>query len=184
MSVGERLSETADDSYPDGSVFRRRKARSAIADVKHDGRPVQFVEGNDARDTRLQPDWIGTARRGATGPAVAASYVEGVRAMPVSGELQRLCSMVDSCRVDVLESVLTLAHEMAQEGGEDRRVGALFTVGRASDVLRRSRPLILDPLCGPAPTTTHIADPDLRGTLKVLAQLDGAGSNTPARRPG
>lgn len=94
--------------------------------------------------------------------------------MPVSAELQRLCSTVDSCRLDILESVLSLAHEIGHEGGEDRRVGALFTVGRAPDVLRRSRPLILDPLRGHAPAATHIADPDLRGTLKVLAQLDGA----------
>ena len=94
--------------------------------------------------------------------------------MPLNTALLRLCSSVPWCRVDVLESVLNLAQEIAQEGGEERRIGALFTIGRASDVLRLSRPLILDPLCGHAPEATHITNPDLRGTIKTLAQLDGA----------
>jgi len=50
----------------------------------------------------------------------------------------------------------------------------LFTIGRADEVVAASRALILDPLAGHAPTRTHIKDPDLRGTMKELAQLDGA----------
>jgi hypothetical protein len=38
-------------------------------------------------------------------------------------------------------------------------------------VLAASRALLLDPWAGHA---THFTDPDLRGTLRVLAQLDGA----------
>ena len=94
--------------------------------------------------------------------------------MPVNAALQKLCSNVSSCRADVLESALALAHEIAQESGEGRPTGALFTIGRATDVLRLSRPLILDPLRGHAPEATHISNPDLRGTVKALAQLDGA----------
>ena len=41
-------------------------------------------------------------------------------------------------------------------------------------MLAASRALILDPLAGHAPARTHISDPDLRGTIKELAQLDGA----------
>jgi DNA integrity scanning protein DisA with diadenylate cyclase activity len=69
---------------------------------------------------------------------------------------------------------LELALEIAREGREGRRIGTLFTVGKADAVLAASRALILDPLAGHAPSRTHIADPDLRGTLKELAQLDGA----------
>jgi DNA integrity scanning protein DisA with diadenylate cyclase activity len=50
----------------------------------------------------------------------------------------------------------------------------LFTLGNADAVLAASRPLILDPLAGHSPARTHINDPDLRGTIKELAQLDGA----------
>jgi hypothetical protein len=69
---------------------------------------------------------------------------------------------------------LDLAIEIGREGREGRRVGTLFTIGRADAVLASSRPLILDPLAGHAPEATHITDPNLRGTIKELAQLDGA----------
>ncbi len=41
-------------------------------------------------------------------------------------------------------------------------------------MLARSRPLILDPLAGHSDEAKNIRDPNLRGTLKELAQLDGA----------
>ncbi|HET9370558.1 MAG TPA: diadenylate cyclase [Vicinamibacterales bacterium] len=78
------------------------------------------------------------------------------------------------CRPDVLEGVLDLAIEIAREGSEGRRVGALFTLGRSDEVLANSRPLILDPLAGHSPGRTQITNPDLRGTVKELATLDGA----------
>jgi diadenylate cyclase len=88
--------------------------------------------------------------------------------------LRTLCSQIPWCEPAVLESALELALEIAREGREGRRIGTLFTVGKADAVLAASRALILDPLAGHAPSRTHIADPDLRGTMKELAQLDGA----------
>jgi diadenylate cyclase len=69
---------------------------------------------------------------------------------------------------------LTLALEIVREGHGGRRIGALFTIGHPEDVLASSRSLILDPLAGHAPESTVITDEQLRGTLKKLAQLDGA----------
>jgi diadenylate cyclase len=88
--------------------------------------------------------------------------------------LKALCSRISWCQPAVLESVLELALEIAREGREGRRIGTLFTVGKVDDVLATSRPLILDPLAGHAPPRTHVTNPDLRGTIKELAQLDGA----------
>jgi len=88
--------------------------------------------------------------------------------------LRTLCSRISWCEPAVLESALELALEIAREGREGRRIGTLFTVGKADAVLATSRALILDPLAGHAPGRTHITDPSLRGTLKELAQLDGA----------
>jgi diadenylate cyclase len=85
-----------------------------------------------------------------------------------------LCSRIPWCKPAVLESVLELALEIAREGREGHRIGTLFTIGKADAVLAASRALILDPLAGHAPARTHISDPDLRGTMKELAQLDGA----------
>jgi DNA integrity scanning protein DisA with diadenylate cyclase activity len=88
--------------------------------------------------------------------------------------LKKLCSAIPWCEPEILEQTVELALEIAREGREGRRIGTLFTLGAAEAVLAASRPLILDPLAGHAPARTHITDPDLRGTLKELAQLDGA----------
>ncbi len=74
---------------------------------------------------------------------------------------------------DILDSLIGLAVEIAREGREGRRVGTLFTLGDENAVLQRSRTLILDPLLGHPESVRHITNPDLRGTIKELAQLDG-----------
>ena len=84
-----------------------------------------------------------------------------------------LCQVTDY-DPEVLESLIGLAVEIAREGREGRRIGTLFTLGDEEAVLMRSRALILNPLEGHPETARHIADPNLRGTLKELAQLDGA----------
>jgi diadenylate cyclase len=78
------------------------------------------------------------------------------------------------CRREVLNALLDLAVEIAREGREGRRIGTLFTLGHADAVLAHSRPLILDPLAGHAPDATSLFDANVRGTVKELAQLDGA----------
>jgi DNA integrity scanning protein DisA with diadenylate cyclase activity len=75
---------------------------------------------------------------------------------------------------DVLEQVLVLAVEIAREGREGRKIGTLFTVGDEAAVLANSRPLVLDPLFGHPDEKKLIVLPDVRETIKELAQLDGA----------
>jgi DNA integrity scanning protein DisA with diadenylate cyclase activity len=74
----------------------------------------------------------------------------------------------------VLESLIELAVEIAREGREGRRIGTLFTLGDEQAILEKSRLLILDPLAGHPESVRHISDPNMRGTIKELAQLDGA----------
>jgi diadenylate cyclase len=74
---------------------------------------------------------------------------------------------------DVFEDVLELAIEIAREGREGRRIGTMFTVGDHERVLERSRCLILDPIAGHPPERRSLDDPDVRETIKELAQLDG-----------
>ncbi len=88
--------------------------------------------------------------------------------------LKELCAVIPWCDPAVLEQTVELGLEIAREGREGRRIGTLFTLGAEDAVLAASRPLILDPLAGHAPGRTHIGDPNLRGTIKELAQLDGA----------
>src|SRR5215472_14833637 len=75
---------------------------------------------------------------------------------------------------DILEALIELAVEIAREGREGRRIGTLFTLGDEETVLAKSRPLILDPLSGHPESLRHVSNPNLRGTVKELAQLDGA----------
>ncbi len=75
---------------------------------------------------------------------------------------------------EVFTPLLELAIEIAREGREGRRIGTMFTLGDEEAVLARSRPLILDPLAGHPPERLHVRDRNLRGTIKELAQLDGA----------
>lgn len=74
----------------------------------------------------------------------------------------------------VLDPLIGLAVEIAREGREGRRIGTLFTLGDEEAVLARSRPLILDPLHGHPESSRQITNLNLRGTIKELAQLDGA----------
>jgi DNA integrity scanning protein DisA with diadenylate cyclase activity len=83
-----------------------------------------------------------------------------------------LCQVTDY-DPDVLESLIELAVEIAREGREGRRVGTLFTLGDENVVLAKSRPLILDPLTGHPESSRHVANLNLRGTVKELSQLDG-----------
>ncbi len=91
-----------------------------------------------------------------------------------SGLFDPICSQKRGVNPDTLEAVITLAVEIAREGREGRKVGTLFVVSDSEEVLKRSRPLILDPLHGHPKSLKSIRDPDMRETVKELAQLDGA----------
>jgi diadenylate cyclase len=86
---------------------------------------------------------------------------------------ERVICQITGYDPDVLESLMELAVEVAREGREGKRVGTLFMLGDENAVLSRSRPLILDPLLGHPESARHIANLNLRGTIKELAQLDG-----------
>jgi diadenylate cyclase len=84
-----------------------------------------------------------------------------------------LCQVTDY-DPEIVESLIELAVEIAREGREGRRIGTLFTIGDEQEVLAKSRSLILNPLEGHPESVRNLNDPNLRGTIKELAQLDGA----------
>jgi diadenylate cyclase len=88
--------------------------------------------------------------------------------------LDEICSERRGVNNRTLRKVVNLAVEIAREGREGRKIGTLFVVGDSEAVLERSRPMILDPLYGHPHESKRIEDPNLRETLKELAQLDGA----------
>jgi diadenylate cyclase len=88
--------------------------------------------------------------------------------------LGELCSKERNVNPKVLRSTIELAIQISREGREGRKIGTLFTVGDEYHVLASSRTLILDPLKGHPLHKKKIDDPNMRETIKELAQLDGA----------
>jgi DNA integrity scanning protein DisA with diadenylate cyclase activity len=74
----------------------------------------------------------------------------------------------------ILETILNLAYEIAREGREGRNVGSLFVIGDSENVLKHSRPLILNPFKGHSEDTRNVLNKENWETIKELAQLDGA----------
>ncbi|CAN5681252.1 hypothetical protein BH18ACT11_BH18ACT11_15160 [soil metagenome] len=87
---------------------------------------------------------------------------------------EEICSEKRQVDADVLKQTVSLAVEIAREGREGRKIGTLFVVGDSRAVIKRSKPMILDPLQGHTDEDKHIESPDTRETIKELAQLDGA----------
>src|SRR5678816_3242168 len=81
--------------------------------------------------------------------------------------LEKIVSSLRGSTPDIRELVIQLAVEIAREGREGRRIGTLFTLGDADEVLARSRPLILDPIYGHHADVRKIRNADLGGTLDV-----------------
>jgi diadenylate cyclase len=87
---------------------------------------------------------------------------------------EKISAKLHACAPEVYKPIIELAVEIAREGREGRRIGTLFTIGDAEQVLAHSRPLILDPIANHPADFRAISNANLRGTLKELAQLDGA----------
>src|ERR671921_691755 len=98
----------------------------------------------------------------------------GKRMGPLAHLLDEVCSERRGVNNRTLRRVVNLAVEIAREGREGRKIGTLFVVGDSEAVLKHSRPMILDPLYGHPYASKRIDDPNVRETLKELAQLDGA----------
>ena len=76
--------------------------------------------------------------------------------------------------IKILETILNLASEISREGREGRSVGALLVLGDSENVLKYSRPLILNPFKGHSEDTRNVLNKENWETIKELAQLDGA----------
>jgi diadenylate cyclase len=96
------------------------------------------------------------------------------RTGPLATLLDEVCSERRGVNNRMLRRVVNLEVEIAREGREGRKIGTLFVVGDSEAVLGSSRPMILDPLYGHPNESKRVEDPNVRETLKELAQLDGA----------
>jgi PAS domain S-box-containing protein len=75
---------------------------------------------------------------------------------------------------EVFEAAYSISVELSREGREGKPIGTAFMLGDAQRVLDKSRQLILNPLEGHPASSRCITNPELKETIKELAQLDGA----------
>lgn len=75
---------------------------------------------------------------------------------------------------EVIVELLTIASEIASEGREGKHIGTIFIIGDTNEVLKRSRPLILNPFEGHAEESRCIRNGCNHESIKEVAQMDGA----------
>lgn len=100
--------------------------------------------------------------------------IRAIRPSRFSIRISEICNEERQVNPKVLRSVIELAIELAREGREGRKIGTMFIVGDELNVMKASRPLILDPLKGHPLDKKRIIDLNVRETVKELSQLDGA----------
>lgn len=96
------------------------------------------------------------------------------KGIPAEELLKDICTAERNVNLRTLRDVILLAIELGREGREGKKIGAMFIVSDSNETLKRSRPLILDPLENHPSEKKKISDENLRETVKELSQLDGA----------
>jgi diadenylate cyclase len=74
----------------------------------------------------------------------------------------------------VVESLLHTAMEIGAEGYEGHAVGTILAVGDSTNVMEKSRQLILNPFQGISEAERNALDPTIRDAIKTFSALDGA----------
>jgi diadenylate cyclase len=137
-----------------------------------EGTPTFFVNGARYEGSLDLEGLQAAVEEAARGAGSAQDETRTTTRLP--DPLDEVCSERRGVNTRTLKKVVQLAVEIAREGREGRKIGTLFVIGDSEEVISHSRPLILDPLAGHPDEKKRLDDPDVRETLKELAQLDGA----------
>jgi diadenylate cyclase len=174
-ALGLDLRRFEEDLANDHLAWRIEEDRLGGERAGVGGTPALFVNGVRYAGP-MDLDGLLAAVEDAAGGTGASLDGRGVfeRTGPLAELLDEVCSERRGVNNRTLRRVVNLAVEIAREGREGRKIGTLFVVGDSEAVLGRSRPMVLDPLYGHPHESKRIEDPNLRETLKELAQLDGA----------
>jgi len=74
----------------------------------------------------------------------------------------------------IVEELVRIAVEIANEGREGKPVGTCFIIGDPDEIKKYSHQMILNPFKGYSEEERNILNPKIRETIKEFAQLDGA----------
>ncbi len=82
--------------------------------------------------------------------------------------------LTENISADVIEAIINVAQEIGTEGREGHSIGTAFVVGKRDILLSHSKPLLkVNPLGSLPEDARRITDPEMKETVKNLAQLDG-----------
>ncbi len=82
--------------------------------------------------------------------------------------------LTEKINADVIEAVINLAQEIGMEGREGRSIGTAFIIGKRDDLVKYTKPLLkINPFGSLPDDARRITDPEMKETVKNLAQLDG-----------
>jgi diadenylate cyclase len=173
--LGLDLPRFEEDLANDHHAWRIEEDRLGGDRAGVEGTPTFFLNGVRYTDPIDLDGLLAAVEEAAS--SSGASLDEGSvlkRTGPLADLLDEVCSERRGVNNKTLRRVVDLAVEIAREGREGRKIGTLFVVSDSEVVLKHSRPMILDPLNGHPDESKRIDDPNVRETLKELAQLDGA----------
>jgi DNA integrity scanning protein DisA with diadenylate cyclase activity len=102
---------------------------------------------------------------------VEALIIFNVQDMGITSIKDKVKDRID---LKVLEAVFNIASQIAREGREGKATGALFVIGDTENVLKNSRPLIINPFKGHDKDGGYVLNRENVATIKEFALLDGA----------
>src|SRR5215216_2590722 len=173
--LGLDLPRFEEDLANDHHAWRIEEDRLGGDRAGVEGTPTFFLNGVRYTDPIDLDGLLAAVEEAASSSGASLDGVSVAESTsPLAHLLDEICSERRGVNNRTLRRVVNLAVEIAREGREGRKIGTLFVVGDSEAVLGRSRPLILDPLYGHPHESKRMEDPNLRETLKELAQLDGA----------
>ncbi len=88
--------------------------------------------------------------------------------------LEDITDVMEGLQPEVFGEVLNITLELASQGREGRKVGAIFVLGDHEMVLQLSRQMIINPFMGYSEEERNILNPELTKTIKEFSALDGA----------
>lgn len=88
--------------------------------------------------------------------------------------LHELIQLPKGVRRETLDAALNVACRIGRAAKRGKRIGAVFAIGDAHNILKSTRQLVFNPFRGYSPEARDLTQPEIHEMLVELAKLDGA----------
>jgi DNA integrity scanning protein DisA with diadenylate cyclase activity len=155
------------DEIPEDKAVIKRMSERAIIDIDVLNRVEDLLMGATIEDLLDLNDKV---------ICLVHSRIDAIITFQVTdiGLTHLKQELEDRVNMKIMDIIMTLAYELAREGREGRKIGALFILGDSENVLKNSRQLIINPFKGHTEDERNLLNSENWETIKEFAQLDGA----------